>query len=228
MSNVFEIAGEVSVFGFTIVRLTRQRQLLFPNKSGGARLFPSVGEKSGFSWPSHWIWLGRQREDNMALNKPVRRIAIVGTGVIGASWAAEFFTHSFDVAATDPARNAEQSLRKYIDAAWPALTAKGLEKSASRKRLALSLDLKATVSHVDCVQENGAERPDFKIKWFAEIDAARPTNSIIASNSSGITMSVTQFACAHPERCVIGHPFKVPQVELKEEERARLEASHVS
>src|SRR6266446_4726904 len=148
----------------------------------------------------------------MALNKPVRRIAIVGTGVIGASWAAEFLAHGFDVVATDPAPNAEQNLRKYIDAAWPALTAKGLGKNASRERLTFSPDLKETVSRANLVQENGPERPDFKIKLFAEIDAATPTDSIIASSSSGITMSVTQSACAHPERCVIGHPFNPPQM----------------
>ena len=148
----------------------------------------------------------------MALNKPVRQIAIVGTGVIGASWAAEFLAHGFDVVATDPAPNAEQNLRKYIDAAWPALTAKGLAKKASRERLTFSPDLKATVSRADLVQENGPERPDFKIKLFAEIDAATPTDSIIASSSSGITMSVTQSACAHPERCVIGHPFNPPHM----------------
>src|SRR3984885_7549764 len=148
----------------------------------------------------------------MALNKPVRRIAIVGTGVIGASWAAEFLAHGFDVVATDPAPNAEQNLRKYIDAAWPALTAKGLEKNASKERLTFSLDLKEAVSSADLVQENGPERPDFKIKLFAEIDAATPTDSIIASSSSGITMSVTQSACAHPERCVIGHPFNPPHM----------------
>src|SRR5467141_1933039 len=148
----------------------------------------------------------------MALNKPVRQIAIVGTGVIGASWAAEFLAHGFDVVATDPAPNAEQNLRTYIDAAWPALTAKGLEKNASRERLTFSPDLKETVSHADLVQENGPERPDFKIKLFAEIDAATPIDSIIASSSSGITMSVTQSACAHPERCVIGHPFNPPHM----------------
>ncbi len=43
----------------------------------------------------------------MELNKPVRPIAIVGIGVIGASWAAEFLAHGFDVAAADPAPNAE-------------------------------------------------------------------------------------------------------------------------
>ena len=148
----------------------------------------------------------------MALNKPVRRIAIVGTGVIGASWAAEFLAHGFDVVATDPAPNAERNLRKYIDAAWPALVSKGLAKNASRERLTFSPDLAKTVSRADFVQENGPERPDFKIKLFSEIDAATPSDSIIASSSSGITMSVTQSGCAHPERCVIGHPFNPPHM----------------
>src|SRR6201988_5018697 len=148
----------------------------------------------------------------MPKNGEIQNVAIVGTGVIGASWAAEFLAHGFDVVATDPAPNAEPNLRKYIDAAWPALTAKGLAKKASRERLTFSLDLKEAVSRADLVQENGPERPDFKIKLFAEIDAATPVDSIIASSSSGITMSVTQSACAHPERCVIGHPFNPPHM----------------
>src|SRR5882724_2135814 len=114
--------------------------------------------------------------------KPIRRIAIVGTGVIGASWAAYYLSRGFDVVATDPAPNAEPNLRKYIDDAWPALTAKGLEKNASRERLTFSSDLKKTVSQADLVQENGPERPDFKIKLFAEIDAATPVDSIIANS----------------------------------------------
>src|SRR5579864_1662438 len=148
----------------------------------------------------------------MSKNREVQNIAIVGTGVIGASWAAEFLAHGFDVVATDPAPNAEQNLRNYIDTAWPALTAKGLAKKASRERLTFSLDLKEAVSHADFVQENGPERPDFKIKLFADIDAATPPDSLIASSSSGITMSVTQSACKHPERCVIGHPFNPPHM----------------
>ena len=148
----------------------------------------------------------------MALNKPVQKIAIVGTGVIGASWAAEFLAHGFDVVATDPAANAEQNLRKFVDAAWPALTQKGLAKTASRKRLSFSQDMRKAVSDADFVQENGPERPDFKIKLFADIDASTPTDSLIASSSSGITMSLTQSACKHPERCVIGHPFNPPHM----------------
>jgi 3-hydroxyacyl-CoA dehydrogenase len=148
----------------------------------------------------------------MASDKPIRRIAIVGTGVIGASWAAEFLARGFDVIATDPAPNAEANLRKYIDAAWPALTTMGLTKKASRERLSFTADMKKALSNADLVQENGPERPDFKIKLFADMDAATPANSIIASSSSGITMSVMQSACQHPERCVIGHPFNPPHL----------------
>jgi 3-hydroxyacyl-CoA dehydrogenase len=148
----------------------------------------------------------------MASDKPIRRIAIVGTGVIGASWAAEFLARGFDVIATDPAPNAEANLRKYIDAAWPELTTMGLAKKASRERLNFTTDMKSALSYADLVQENGPERPDFKIKLFADMDAATPADSIIASSSSGITMSVMQSACQHPERCVIGHPFNPPHM----------------
>jgi 3-hydroxyacyl-CoA dehydrogenase len=72
--------------------------------------------------------------------------------------------------------------------------------------------MKKAVSDADFVQENGPERPDFKIKLFADMDAATPTDSLIASSSSGITMSVMQSACKHPERCVIGHPFNPPHM----------------
>ena len=148
----------------------------------------------------------------MSYNKPIHRIAIVGTGVIGASWAAELLACGRDVVATDPAPNAETNLRKYIDAAWPALTAMGLSPTASRERLSFAPEMKDAVSEADLVQENGPERPDFKIKLFADIDSATPPDSIIASSSSGITMSVMQSACKHPERCVIGHPFNPPHM----------------
>jgi carnitine 3-dehydrogenase len=52
------------------------------------------------------------------LINPVRRIAIVGTGVIGASWAAYYLSRGFDVVATDPGPNAEQALRQYVEEAW--------------------------------------------------------------------------------------------------------------
>ena len=58
--------------------------------------------------------------------KPIRRIAIIGTGVIGASWASLFLAKGLHVVATDPAPNAEASLRKFVETAWPALKRLGL------------------------------------------------------------------------------------------------------
>src|SRR5213596_3102013 len=106
----------------------------------------------------------------MSYNKPIRRIAIVGAGVIGASWAAEYLARGFDVITTDPGPNAEANLRKYIDEAWKDLTNIGLSKGASRDRLTFTTDMKEALSKTDFVQENGPERPDFKIKVFADMD----------------------------------------------------------
>ena len=148
----------------------------------------------------------------MSFNKPIHRIAIVGTGLIGSSWAAQYLARGFDVIATNPAPNAESKLRENIDSAWESLIVMGLSANASRKRLTFTSNMKEALSEADFVQENGPERPDFKIKLFAEIDNATPSDSIIASSSSGITMSVIQSGCKHPERCVIGHPFNPPHM----------------
>jgi carnitine 3-dehydrogenase len=148
----------------------------------------------------------------MSENQTVRRIAIVGTGVIGASWAAYYLSRGFDVVATDPGPQSEASLRRYVDDAWPLLTQVGLSSGASRDRLTFTLDMSRALAEADWVQENAPERPDFKIKLFAQMDEATPPNSVIASSSSGITMDVIQSGCKRPERCVIGHPFNPPHV----------------
>src|ERR1700756_4639063 len=131
----------------------------------------------------------------MSFNKPIHRIAIVGTGVIGASWAAQYLARGFDVVATDPAPNAEANLRQYVDEAWSALTNIGRSPGASLARLGFTTNMKEALSQADLVQENGPERPDFKMKLFADMDEVTPVDSIIASSSSGITPSVIQSAC---------------------------------
>src|SRR5713101_5731457 len=125
----------------------------------------------------------------MANSREIRNVAIVGTGVIGASWAALYLARGLNVTATDPAPDAEANLRRYIDAAWKDLTTIGLSANASRDRLKFTTDLKKALADADT-------RPD----------------TIIASSSSGLTMSTMQSACQHPERCVIGHPFNPPHV----------------
>src|SRR6201987_413113 len=156
--------------------------------------------------------LKNSKEDCMAKNNEIRNVAIVGTGVIGASWAAYSLSRGFNVVATDPAPNAEANLRKYVDAAWTSLSKNGMAPSASRDRLTFEPKMAQALAKADFVQENGPERPDFKAKLFAEMDAATPVDSILASSSSSITMDVIQSACKRPERWVIGHPFNPPHV----------------
>jgi carnitine 3-dehydrogenase len=148
----------------------------------------------------------------MAARIPVRRIAVVGTGTIGASWATHYLARGFDVVATDPAPGAEAALRSYVDDAWGAAAAIGLAPGASRDRLSFTADLRQAAAEADFIQENAPERPDLKAKLFAEMDDAAPAGAIIASSSSAIKMSVIQARCKHPERTVIGHPFNPPHI----------------
>jgi 3-hydroxyacyl-CoA dehydrogenase len=146
-------------------------------------------------------------------NKPIRRIAIIGTGVIGASWSALFLAKGLEVTATDVAPNAEAALRRFVDAAWPALKRLGLSPGASQSNLKFTADLAQAIAGADLVQENGPERIEFKQKLYGQLDDLLPPDVLIASSSSGLTMSEIQSgAASHPERCVIAHPFNPPHL----------------
>jgi carnitine 3-dehydrogenase len=141
----------------------------------------------------------------------VQKVAVVGTGLIGASWAAQYLASGLDVIATDPAPNAESHLRKCVDEAWELLTV-GLVSGASRDRLTFTPNMTEAVAKADFVQENVPERLLLKTKVFAQMDEAAPSDTILASSASGLTMDAIQSGCKHPERCVIGHPFNPPHV----------------
>ena len=149
----------------------------------------------------------------MSNNEPIRRVAIIGTGVIGASWAALFLAKGLEVIATDIAPNAEASLKGFVEAAWPALERLGLAPGASQSHLSFTADMPAAVAAADFIQENGPERIDFKKKLYRQLDDLLPEDVIIASSSSGLTMSEIQSDCRlYPDRCVIGHPFNPPHL----------------
>src|ERR1700756_17496 len=95
-----------------------------------------------------------RRRSDMSQNKPIRRVAIIGTGVIGASWTALFLAKGLQVVATDIAPNAEAALRKFVDTAWPALERLGFSPGASRSNLKFTAALAEAVTGVDLVQEN--------------------------------------------------------------------------
>jgi 3-hydroxyacyl-CoA dehydrogenase len=149
----------------------------------------------------------------MSTTKPIRRVAIIGAGAIGASWSALFLAKGLEVVATDVAPNAEAALKRFIESAWPVLKRLGLATGASQSNLSFTADLATAVKGADLVQENGPERIEFKRKLYGELDELLPADVIIASSSSGLTMSEIQSGCrSHPERCVIGHPFNPPHL----------------
>jgi carnitine 3-dehydrogenase len=158
----------------------------------------------------------------------VDRVAVVGTGVIGASWAAHFLAHGLDVTASDPAPGAEDRLRADVAAHWPVLERFGLVEGASQERLSFTADPGDAVADADFVQENGPERENVKHALFAVLDAAARPDVVLASSSSGLLPSAIARGCPHhPERLVIGHPFNpphlIPLVEVVPGERTSAE-----
>ena len=142
----------------------------------------------------------------------VQRVAVVGAGVIGASWAACFLARGLDVSAWDPAPGAEYALRRAVEAHWPAMEGMGLAQGASPDRLRVHAAAEEAVAEAEFVQENGPERLDLKRALFQRLDAAAPSEAILASSSSTLMVSEFQDACARPERVLLGHPFNPPHL----------------
>jgi carnitine 3-dehydrogenase len=115
-----------------------------------------------------------------------------------------------DVTAFDPASGAEGRLRRLVAGAWPTLERLGLADGADPARLTFASDLESAVSDAEFVQESTREDGPTKTRVLAEIDAVTPPDAIIASSTSGFSMTMLQRDCVHPERCVIGHPFNPP------------------
>jgi len=158
----------------------------------------------------------------------VRRVAVVGAGLIGSGWAAYFLARGLDVVATDPHPEGERRLRAAVDNAWPALEEMGLAPGADRARLEYASEVEVAVEGADFVQENAPENEDLKRELIGRIDAAAPPDAVIASSSSGLLPTRIQASARHPERVLIGHPFNpvylLPLVEVVGGEQTAAEA----
>ncbi len=142
----------------------------------------------------------------------IGHVAVLGTGTIGASWAAFFLSRGLSVSASDPAPHAEAFLRRFVENAWPALEALGLRDAADSSRLSFHADPVAAVDGAGFVQENAPERLEVKQELFARIGGALSPEALIASSSSSLLPSHMQLRCPHPERLVLGHPFNPPHL----------------
>ena len=142
----------------------------------------------------------------------VKSIGIVGTGTIGASWAAYFLAQGFKVKAWDPANTWKVKLENFIESAWTDLEKLGVPEIATPSNLTLCDELGSVTEGVDFIQENAPEQLGVKQKLFRELDKTAPTSVIISSSTSGLIMSEMQENIENAERFVVGHPFNPPHL----------------
>lgn len=140
----------------------------------------------------------------------VRRVGVVGAGVIGGGWALHYLRMGLDVDVYDPSPAARDDLLRMREAIWPLMERIGLRDGASPSRLRVHDELAAAVASADVVQENAPEDAAIKRKVLADIDSATSPDVVIASSTSGFAMTLLQSDCASPGRCVVGHPFNPP------------------
>ena len=140
------------------------------------------------------------------------RAAVLGAGVIGASWAALFLARGLSVAVYDPVAQAERLVRDYVAASWPLLEDLGLAEAGNPERLSFHSTPGAAVAEAQFVQESVPERLDLKHALFAEIEPKLPPEAIVASSASGLMVREMQKGWRDPGRFLLGHPFNPPHL----------------
>ncbi|UOQ49881.1 L-carnitine dehydrogenase [Gracilibacillus caseinilyticus] len=148
----------------------------------------------------------------------IKKVAVIGTGVIGNGWIARFLAQGHEVIAFDPAEGAEQRTRKVVDQVWADLEKLGTAENASKERLSFVPTIEEAVKEAYLIQENVPEREQLKKDVLASIDQYAQPDAIIGSSTSGIMPSTLQEGLTHPERVMVAHPFNpvylLPLVEL--------------
>nr|WP_226037875.1 L-carnitine dehydrogenase [Aquibacillus saliphilus] len=148
----------------------------------------------------------------------MKRVAVIGTGVIGNGWIARFLGQGYDVIAFDPAEGAEERTRQVVKNVWSSIEQLGLKKGASQNRLTFVQTIEEAVADADLIQENVPERLDVKKSVLTSIDQYAKPEAIIGSSTSGIMASTLQEGLTYPGRVIVAHPFNpvyiLPLVEL--------------
>ena len=142
----------------------------------------------------------------------VERVAVIGAGTIGSSWATLFLSKGLEVAVWDPMEDAETKVRAFVDKAWPALERLGLDKRADPSRLRFHNDPATAVADAIFVQESGPENLQAKRDLFTRFEPKLPPATVVASSTSGLMPSELREGRAEPGRYIVGHPFNPPHL----------------
>jgi 3-hydroxyacyl-CoA dehydrogenase len=144
------------------------------------------------------------------------KIGIVGTGLIGAGWAAFYASKGFAVSLFDADASARRAGRERTLANLTFLRDHGLLDAEGHGRavagVAVTADLSEAVEGARLVQESVSERYEVKKDVFRQIDRAAGADTILASSSSGLLISELQTVMERPQRSLIAHPFNPPHL----------------
>ncbi|MGF7184616.1 carnitine 3-dehydrogenase [Desulfitispora alkaliphila] len=152
------------------------------------------------------------------MTKDIKKIAVIGTGVIGNGWISRFLAHGYEVTAFDLDPNAYEKTKVAVDSAWPYLEKMELAQGANPRKIRFEDSIEKTVKEADYIQENVPEQTELKKKILSEIDKHAKKTAIIGSSTSGIKPSVLQEKLKNPQRFIVAHPFNpvylLPLVEI--------------
>jgi len=148
----------------------------------------------------------------------ITKIAVIGTGVIGAGWIIRTLAHNKKVTAFDKDIKLEKKLIKEIKRTWPYVKKLFNKKKLNLNNLKFVDTIEEAVKEADFIQECAPENYSLKTKLMHNIGKYAKPNAIISSSSSGLLPSRIYSKCKNPKRTMIGHPFNpvymLPGVEI--------------
>ena len=148
----------------------------------------------------------------------IKKVAVVGTGVIGVGWIIRCLAHNKIVNAFDKDLKLKKNLVKEIKRTWPFVKKLFNKKTLNLKNFKYFTSIEDTLKDADFIQECATENYSLKTKLMNSISKYSKKNAVIASSSSGLLPSRIYSKCKYPERALIGHPFNpvylLPAVEI--------------
>ncbi|WP_084234978.1 3-hydroxyacyl-CoA dehydrogenase [Papillibacter cinnamivorans] len=146
----------------------------------------------------------------------IKKVACIGAGVIGYSWATNFCMKGYPTVVYDvfPAAldNAKVKIGEYIDILVNCDVFSKEVGEAAKARVSYTSDLKEAVQDAQFMQESGPENYEIKQKLLAEIDKYAPADAIYSSSTSGLLISEIAKFSEHADRCLGGHPYNPPHL----------------